>query len=95
MASKLNLQKYHADSFSVPLFLPSSLGLMPGDGINSIIETLVEPLGTSQAEEPLFFLQVVLQICRNNDASRPEPQKVFWGKIQHRGARAWGLLHAR
>lgn len=91
MASKLNLQKYHADSFSVP----SSLGLMPGDGINSIIETLVEPLGTSQAEEPLFFLQVVLQICRNNDASRPEPQKVFWGKIQHRGARAWGLLHAR
>lgn len=56
------MQKYHAEIFSLPLFLPSSLGLMPGDGINSIAETLGKPLGTSQAEESVVFVQVVLQI---------------------------------
>lgn len=61
-ALNLNMQKYCADIFSLPLFLLSSSGLVPGDGINSIAETLVKPSGTSQAEEPVVFLQAVLQI---------------------------------
>lgn len=85
--------KYHADIFSLPLFLPSSLGLMLGDGINSVAETVVKSPGTSQAEEPVVFLQVVLRITAVLQAG-PDHKDVL-GKIQYRGMRAWGLLHVR
>lgn len=84
------MQKYHADIFSLPLFLPSSLGLMPGDGISSMAEAVVKSLGTSQAAEPVVFLQVVLHTTAVLQAG-PDHK----GKIQHKGTRAWGLLHVR
>lgn len=78
MPLNLKMQKYRTDIFNFPVFLPSSVGLSPGDGINSIAVSPVKPFFLSQAvlESSSGFSATSLA-SHDSAANRPRQPKWF------------------